>query len=349
MQKVLQRTANAKKQHARKLEKFRVKREQTQRSIDAQQFSPVGKQIQQDLKNARKARREDWELGPLAPRRNVGTDSDLYGATDPRRLRGPEIPEEKRIEFWNIVERDRVVIIKGRDKGSIGRIKEVYKKSEEVIVEGLNMVDVIVPDYAKAEQDQRPIIPLEAAIPLSSVRLVFPLQDEQTGVKRDVIVKEIANKNPKHQRDGTRTSWSRYIPGLNVTIPWPKRPKEERKNTYDVDTLRINFEAETWVPSLISPPMPLSVIDELRNKYSIFRDRHDPEYIRKKEEEDQAAMKLKQSSILMRTPLQKANKQARKERKRKGKGRLTPEMLSRIGEAMAAKGSRLDKPQPDPV
>ncbi|KAI9696960.1 MAG: hypothetical protein M1836_004921 [Candelina mexicana] len=348
MHKIRQRTVNAIAQHKRKLEKVRAQNAQIQRSIDARQYAPVGLQIQQELKKARQARREDWELGSLAPRRDVGADTETYGALDSRRLRGPEKSEKERIKFWNIVVGDRVVIIKGQDKGKIGRIAEVNKKSEEVIVEGLNMVEAKVPDYMKAGQEQRATLSVEAAVPLSSVRLVFPLRDKKTGITRDVIVKEIANSNPDNVRDESLPSWRRYIPGLDVTIPWPVREPETHK-TYDVDTLRIDVDRNTWYPTLTTPPMPSSVIDELRNKYSIFRDRHDPEYIARKEEEWQEATKSQRSSVLMRTPLQEANRRARWERKSKGRGKLTPEMLSRVGEVMAAKRARVGSPQSGPA
>ena len=45
------------------------------------------------------------------------------------------------------------------------------------------------------------------------------------------------------------------------------------------DTPRITTELETWHPSLGMPPFPISVIDELRGKYSRFRTRHTDEYI----------------------------------------------------------------------
>ncbi|KAI9760027.1 MAG: hypothetical protein M1835_000257 [Candelina submexicana] len=348
MQKIRQRTANAISQHKRKLAKVREQNAQIQRSIDARQYAPVGLQIQQDLRRARQARREDWELGSIAPRRDVGADTDTYGALDSRRLRGPEKPEKERIKFWNIVAGDRVVIIDGQDKGKIGLIGDVNKKTEEVIVEGLNMVEAKVPDHMKAGHEQRATLSVEAAVPLSSVRLVFPLQDKETGITRDVIVKKIANSNPYNERDDSIPTWRRYIPGLNVTIPWPEREPETHK-TYDVDTLRIDVDMKTWYPTLKTPPMPRSVIDELRNKYSIFRDRHDPEYEARKEEEWQEATKSQRLSVLMRTPLQEANRRARRERKSKGRGKITPEMLSRIGEVMAAKRARVGSPQSGPA
>ena len=83
--------------------------------------------------------------------------------------------------------------------------------------------------------------------------------------------------------------------------------------------------------------MPGSVIDELRNNYSIFRTRHDPEYIEAKMKEDQEKEEKKRQIEEMWTPLKEVNRRARKLRKAKGKGKLTPKMLERIGRVIAKK------------
>lgn len=81
--------------------------------------------------------------------------------------------------------------------------------------------------------------------------------------------------------------------------------------------------------------MPGSVIDELRNKYSVFRTRHDPEYVEKKLEEDRQIEAKKMSIKEMDTPLKEINRKERKLRKAKGKGRLTRRMLHQIGGMIA--------------
>jgi large subunit ribosomal protein L24 len=105
----------------------------------------------------------------------------------------------------------------------------------------------------------------------------------------------------------------------------------------------------TWVPTLLTPPMPETVIDELRNKYSVFRHRHDEEYIARKMAEDEEQAKKKSMVEMMRTPLKEVNRRARKERKKMGKGTLTKEMLARIGEVMAKKRGLLAAAAPPPA
>ena len=179
------------------------------------------------------------------------------------------------------------------------------------------------------EVDKRPIRSVEAPVPVSAVRLVYPLAHPETGMVRDVIIKRIAGD-----------SKVRYIPGLCVRIPWPAKEPEKHED-YDDDTLRMEVETQTWVPTLLRPPMPSSVIDELRNKYSVFRIRHDEEYIAKKMAEDAETQRRKSMGAMMRTPIKELNRKERAEKRARGKPRLSEDALARIGEVMASKqGSR---------
>ena len=201
-----------------------------------------------------------------------------------------------------------------------------------------SQVDVAIPEYmiTPEEQDKRPIRTIEKPVPLTSVRLVYALTDEQTGVTRDVIVKKLINGKIWHDRHTGTTRWSRIIPGLGLHVPWPRKDPKEHSD-YHVDTLRADVEVRNFVPTLLRPPMPSTVINELRNKYSIFRTRHDPEYIEAKMQEDREKEEAKKLSEQMTTPLKEINRQERKLRKAKGKSKLTKEMLERIGETIAKK------------
>jgi large subunit ribosomal protein L24 len=186
------------------------------------------------------------------------------------------------------------------------------------------------------DSDKRPIRSIEKPVPLNTVRLVYPLTDATTGITRDVIVKKLVNTRFWHDRHLGKTSWTRMIPGLNVKVPWPKKERKEQKD-FASDTLRLEVEIRSFVPTLLRPPMPGSVIDELRNKFSKFRTRHDPEYIEAKIREDQEIEGKKRTIEEMRTPLKEINRRERKLRKVKGKGTLTKEMLERIGRVIAKK------------
>ncbi|KAM3072762.1 hypothetical protein ACMFMF_007093 [Clarireedia jacksonii] len=347
MQKVIRRTALAEKQAARRLMRRKERTLRERWKTQNEQRTMYEREQARIFAESKVARKENWELGPLAPRRDVGKKKETYGAIESQFIQGPEMRKSEAEEilalwggrFLNIREGDRVVILEGRDKGKIGSVLQVDKKRAEVTVEDMNMVDVVVPDWMRSPEDpdQRPIRSLPRPISLKHVKLVTPLTDATTGVTRDVIVRKLAHHKMFHDRHGQRTLWQRIIPGLNIVIPWPKRNPDSypEKQDFPCDTLRREVEEMTFVPTLLTPPMPASVIDELRNKYSVFRTRHDPEYVAKKVAEDQEIAAKKKASREMDTPLKEINRKARKLRKAKGKGKLTKGMLLKIGEVIS--------------
>jgi large subunit ribosomal protein L24 len=102
---------------------------------------------QNNLKKAARLRqREDWELGPLAPRRDVGTLGYKQWGTAPE----PAVMGDEEMELppWEqvwmpIAVGDRVVIIRGHDKGKIGVVINASKKGQTVKLDGLFKVYAI--------------------------------------------------------------------------------------------------------------------------------------------------------------------------------------------------------------
>lgn len=175
---------------------------------------------------------------------------------------------------------------------------------------------------------------MELPIPLSDVRLVCPLPNPELGSLRDVIIAELRRSSNSELSLGYG---GRYVAGTEprIYIPFPEKSIEENME-YGIDTLRIEVEEKTWTPTLFQPPMPTSIIDELRNKYSIFRDRHDEDYIRKR---DRLAAELEnersEKEELMLTPLEEYHRMKVLEKSRTAPKPLDNEMLSNIGELIA--------------
>lgn len=290
--------------------------------------------LQQDRKN----RREDWACGTLAPRRDVGDKETTYGALSMYDIELPVRDPEQRPRWAPILRGDRVVIVRGRERGKIGKVKGTDYERAAVQVEGLNIVDVQLPKWMQPqienENDNNEINQLtsvEKYIHLEDVRLVYPLPDPVTGVPRDAIIDKLV-ETPRGQR---------AIGGTNTIIPYPSRNNEASAEDvdYDDDTLRMSLEERTFRPSLISPPMPLSVIDELRHRYSRFRTHHDYDYLQRKQAEDAKTEARKGLIKKMRTPLQELA-DLREKQRIENETQLTDEQLARIGEAIAAEKSR---------
>lgn len=153
MQKLLRRTAQAKAQASRRTKNDATKIRTESRKIRQYQYTNFNRAVLRDVKAAQVARREDHLLGPLAPRRDVGSKRDTYGTAEARMVRGPGIKGiavEKggRPEAWTgIKEGDRVVVVgKGvRDWGKVGVVREVRANQGQCAVEGVNLVCLVPP------------------------------------------------------------------------------------------------------------------------------------------------------------------------------------------------------------
>lgn len=176
---------------------------------------------------------------------------------------------------------------------------------------------------------------VKTLVPVSSIRLVHPLPDPTTGVTRDVIIRELKPAGITHDRPTRKVFYSRVVPGLNVRIPWPRvEPTVHEDHAFD--TLRLEVEERTFVPTLLRPPVPENVVDELRNKYSKFRTRHTPEYVAKIEAQE-AEKKARQKGARadeMLLPVQEYNRKMRELRRERGQPVLSEEMLEKIGEVI---------------
>lgn len=181
------------------------------------------------------------------------------------------------------------------------------------------------------------------ALPISvaSVRLVYPLPHPETKQIRDVIINQLKAVAPNMQSENMTfdrweygNKWDRVVPGLNVVIPWPEAKAPEYQ-AMDADTVREQVDERSFYYGLLSPPMPEQVIDELRNKYSKFRTRHESWYMEKREAQEAAKKERAEAAKSMQTPLDEYHEKQRALRESKEEPQLTRPMLLRLGEFMA--------------
>lgn len=335
MQKVLQRSQAAKRNADRRVAKLIEHHEKGQGWARRNEAQRIQKYNHALIKDARLARREDWARGALAPRRDVGDKKDTYGSTGIFFFNWAEKADANKLKWNSIVEGDRVVVIKGREKGKIGLVEVLDNDRGFVKVKGVNIGEVNVPEWAQQENNSQPIMPMPFPIAIGDVRLVYPLPDKETGIPQDVVIERLERVN--EQWDAVKRVWDkgeRAIPGTNTLIPWPETIPAEEIDHED-DTLRISVEEETFRPHLMFPPMPTTVIDELRNKYSKFRTRHDIEFQQKMEAIDAREEKRKGLISTVRTPLQELA-DMRAKQKAAAEKQLTDEQLAKIGEVISS-------------
>lgn len=332
MQKVLRRSQQARKLAAQKSSEFQKGKERQERKNYLETVRRLQGSVAKNIKAERRNRREDWERGSLAPRRDVGENEATYGTTSVYDLYPPDPPEKDRLKWWPVDVGDRVVVTRGRDRGKIGTISEVQKNKGMVVLPGINVIDVAVPEWIRQEDgDNRDIQPAVFPVPVEHVKLVYPLPDKKTGVLRDVVIDKVVQYGKSRDR---------LVPGSNIVIRAQPQPEEEEdQETYAADTPTISVDEETFTPPLLFPPMPTSVIDELRFKYSAHRTRHEYEYLEKKRAEDEREEARKGLGKTMRTPLQELA-ELRARQKEAQKRELTDEQLAQIGAVIAQEQAR---------
>lgn len=165
----------------------------------------------------------------------------------------------------------------------------------------------------------------EAPIPLSHVQLVYPLPDPLTGIPRDALLTTLTKREAYFDVYRNEEVWQRYLSPQHIRIPWPPRAEPEHADTPS-DTLRQAVDEQSWLPTLLRPPMPVGVLDELRGRYSAFRDRHDEAWVAKKKAEDALADRRGKMASAM-VPRAARN-------------------IARTGFAAAGKTGQLQKPPP---
>lgn len=157
MQKLVKRAAQAQRQAMRQGRRQAEQINIDQKNRNRHVARAAVAEVRQNLLDARRARKEDWEMGPLAPKRDLGfnnygalqenmrTDWSNQGMNGPR----PELVEKRCA--WaggsrqlNLAPRDRVVIMDGPDKGKIDYIKAVQPETGSVTLENHHRVSMLI-------------------------------------------------------------------------------------------------------------------------------------------------------------------------------------------------------------
>jgi hypothetical protein len=208
------------------------------------------------------------------------------------------------------------------------------------------------------------------SIPYQDIRLVYPISQQSAPdmppKQYNVIVEKMRVRIVDR---GHYKELLRYIPDIELPpviregmseaerklgypILDPAAAKDDKKSLdeedpeiLEADTQRIFTENESWEPSLEEPPFDPIILDELRNKFSKFRLRHDEEFIKGKLEADQRTLLMKQSVKLAQSPralLLEAHSKSLKEKRKRIQP--APETLALLGKYMSE--HQLKKPGP---
>lgn len=123
------------------------------------------------------------------------------------------------------------------------------------------------------------------------------------------------------------------------------KKRKEKTQTHPDDTPRYDVDARTWTPTLLRAPLPFSVVDELRGKYSAFRTRHTREFVEKVVENERRkkarAAYFEQGGGMLEDPMKRLSlaDQAKRRSEWRKKGDVPgPEVLERLGKKMVESG-----------
>ncbi|KAF1922062.1 hypothetical protein BDU57DRAFT_584989 [Ampelomyces quisqualis] len=232
------------------------------------------------LENAR----EDWRLGALRPNRAYGRSAKTYGTLVREQTQKPHIPvhtqklkneqlarrglepryplivDDKK--YFHIVPEDRVVVLRGRERGKIGKVQSVLAPTHEVLLEGLNKQYFDSALFNDTDEQTDLKRESEMPIPIDDVRLVVPYEitervirrdglnevEQYVKVYKDVIVDRVVLERhttgidpftgsdygdaeiPKEHQYDPLTGlpiFHRYIAGTRQRIEWPGEKEEE--------------------------------------------------------------------------------------------------------------------------
>jgi large subunit ribosomal protein L24 len=140
------RNAYNKRYRERRKEKAEAKKEREDDKKTYEVGAIYRRASQQPARDALKAMKEDWQLGPLAPRRDVGENAgklgtvpmgehELHNITETQRK---QVEERMGDNVFRV--HDRVVVLSGRDRGKIGQILSVDEEKMSASIEGINKV-----------------------------------------------------------------------------------------------------------------------------------------------------------------------------------------------------------------
>lgn len=255
-----------------------------------------------------------------------------------------EAAVKDRIRYWNIAIGDRVQVSRGQDKDKVGVVAEIFRKHNQLRVQGLNVQRKLLPPHMRStERPEERSVEYPMPIHYSNLRLAGRIPGED-GKPKDIVAKRIKRGQLFFNKATKMLTWRRWIPGERFFLPWPLlKPSTEAANE-EVDSLAADVAAETFTPTLHQAPFPAAIIDELRFKYSKLRARKSVRRRLLNELSPVAPPVPVESSAdpnVLQTgdELKKINKLARRERK-KNPSVIKEGLLIEIGKKMAEKGFR---------
>ncbi|KAI9502986.1 hypothetical protein GGI25_005793 [Coemansia spiralis] len=164
------------------------------------------------------------------------------------------LPKDKQLKKWKIIRGDRVMAITGKDRGKIGEVTDVSRKTNRVFVKGLNLAKKSTPK----SNDSDGILQIEMPIHVSNLALVDPSTNLPTKVRIATFIDpETGKKEKRRYSIGTGTHIVKNI-DLSYQSEW-------KDGVLDCDPDVVSKMSFETVPGI--PPFPEDVIREIKNRH----------------------------------------------------------------------------------
>ncbi|KAJ1844897.1 hypothetical protein LPJ70_002751 [Coemansia sp. RSA 2708] len=165
------------------------------------------------------------------------------------------LPKEQRLKKWKIVRGDEVMVISGKERGKIGTISEVSRKTNGVYVRGLNLAFKNVP---KDDETPSGKIQKEMPIHVTNVALIDPSTNRPTKVRLESYQDPTTGKREKRRYS---LATGTYIP-KKMDLSYQRVWKDS-----DFDTTPEMVNAVTFETAPGVPPFPEDLMREVKNRY----------------------------------------------------------------------------------
>lgn len=173
---------------------------------------------------------------------------------------------------WKFMPGDRVVIMKGKNRGNICFVKQHDSTTNGFILdENGPTKSVPVPKQFWLEGQKTHMISVPVAIKQEDLRLIADIDDPSNpGQTKIVAVRDIEFNGTYYDENYKKMMPYRSVLGQDdLIIPWPKpEPQDEGELATEPSTAR---EQTFWVESITKNPIPRQAMPTIRNPHSKFR------------------------------------------------------------------------------
>lgn len=183
-------------------------------------------------------------------------------------------PEDafKNEKQWKYLPGDRVVVMKGKQRGNICIVKQHDRTTNGFILDENGPTKTApVPKQFWLEGQKSHMLTVPVAIKQADVRLVADIDDPANpGQTKTVAVKDVTFNGSYYDSDYKKMMPYRQVVGEeDLVIPWPK-PAEKEEGELATDPM-VTREQTFWVESLAKNPIPPEAFLTIRNPNSKFR------------------------------------------------------------------------------